>query len=235
MEFKRQSGIVLHPTSFPGDYGVGEIGPHARRFVDDLKAMHQKLWQVLPLGPTSYGDSPYQSLSTFAGNHLLISFEDLKTEGLLLEADLQDCPNFPSGEVDYGPVIENRNRVLRQVCGQFEARANDATKADFKAFQEKHGATWLYDYALYVAIKEAHEGRPWIEWPKPLLSREEAALEKARSDYGDAYRDHQLLQFLFFRQWSALRKHCNSRLSFRSMRPLMETALLTARQTSLTL
>ena len=112
---ERISGIVLHPTSLPGPYGIGEIGPAARAFVRSLEDMGQHLWQVLPLGPTSYGDSPYQSLSTFAGNHLLISFEDLKTGGLLTDKDLQDYPRFPKDRVDFGPVIEARSRVLNRV------------------------------------------------------------------------------------------------------------------------
>ena len=123
MRFPRRSGVLLHPSSLPGSYGIGEIGPAARRFVDTLHGMGQTLWQVLPLGPTSFGNSPYQSPSTFACNPLLISFDALIEEGLLPRARLTDFPLLPAHRVDYGAAIPARFRVLREVCDHFERRA----------------------------------------------------------------------------------------------------------------
>lgn len=210
MKFDRQSGILLHPTSLPGPYGIGEIGPEARSFADCLKDMGQKLWQVLPLGPTSYGDSPYQALSTFAGNHLLISFDDLKADGLLLDEDLKDYPQFSAEVVDYGPVIESRMKVLRHVCFQFMERAKPEAVAAYHNFVDRHRVKWLYDYALYMAIKESRGGKPWYEWEQSLIDRDPAALEKAAEKLATNVHLHQILQFLFYEQWHKLREHCNA-------------------------
>ena len=119
MKFERASGVLLHPTSLPGPYGIGEIGPEAERFVDFLQATGQHLWQILPLGPTSFGDSPYQSPSTFAGNPLWISFDLLIQDKLLTKAQLKHFPAFPADKVDFGPVIAARFAVLKKVCASF--------------------------------------------------------------------------------------------------------------------
>jgi len=210
VDFNRESGVLLHPTSLPGPYGIGEIGPEAYTFVDKLAAMGQRLWQVLPIGPTSYGDSPYQSLSTFAGNHLLISFDLLVKDGLLDAAKLKTFPSFSDRAVDYGPVINARMNILHSVCRTFDRRASEALKNAFGRFCRKQ-AYWLDDYALFYAIKNAHDGRPWTDWEEPLALREEKAMAKATKKYAAAARCVKILQFLFARQWDQLRKYAHKK------------------------
>jgi 4-alpha-glucanotransferase len=206
MNFQRKSGILLHPTSLPGPYGMGEIGPSARQFIETLQSAGQRYWQVLPLGPTGYADSPYQALSTFAGNPMLISFEDLVSDGLLKAEELQDFPHFTTQRVDYGPVLSFRQQILDAVCRRFSRRASAGLKAAFVAFCEKH-ADWLDDYALFVAIKEQHDLRPWTEWAPELRSRDAAALKAFAKSHAAQLKRAKLRQFLFDRQWSALRAH----------------------------
>ena len=153
MPFPRQAGILLHPTSLPGRYGIGEIGPDARRWLAHLNTMGQKIWQVLPLGPTGYADSPYQTLSTFAGNPALISFDSLRDDSLLQEADLQDFPTFPENYVDYGPVLAARSKILQRVAREFDRRATPILKAAWMRFCEDE-SKWLEDYALFAALKD---------------------------------------------------------------------------------
>ncbi len=210
MEFDRESGILLHPTSLPGSYGVGEIGPEARTFVDSLARMGQRLWQILPHGPTSYGDSPYQSLSTFAGNHLLISFDDLVADGLLSEERLKKFPQFPAEFVDYGPVIEARMDVLHSVCRTFDRRASTAIKQEYDLFCERE-QFWLDDYALFFALKDAHDLRPWTEWEPELGLRVPEVMEQARRKHATQIRHTKIMQYLFDRQWQALRKYAHSK------------------------
>ena len=210
MEFNRQSGILLHPTSLPGPYGMGELGPQAYRFADALQEMGVHLWQILPHGPTSYADSPYQSLSTFAGNHLLISFDLLVRDGLLRAERLKSFPTFPEDAVDYGPVIEARMEVLRSVCRTFDRCASAEMKRDFAQFCDTE-SNWLEEYALYYALKDAHDLRPWTEWPEPLALREPAAMQKARRQYQTAIRNVKLQQFLFDRHWRELRAYCHEK------------------------
>ncbi|MDD4736995.1 MAG: 4-alpha-glucanotransferase [Kiritimatiellae bacterium] len=203
----RNSGVLLHPTSLPGPYGLGEIGPEAYRFADVLNEMGQGLWQMLPLGPTSYGDSPYQSPSTFAGNHLLISLDLLVKDGLLSPDKPAKLPEFPLTHVDYGWVIPERMQILRSVCRTFSRKASEAVQKRFNRFC-RHNAYWLDDYALFMAIKEAHGNGPFVEWPTELIRREETALAKARTKYKTPIRDVKIMQFLFHDQWERLRKYC---------------------------
>ncbi len=206
MDFARESGVLLHPTSLPGPYGIGEIGTQAYRFIDQLDKMGQRLWQILPHGPTSYGDSPYQSLSTFAGNPLLISFDQLVKDKLLNPARLKKFPTFPGDTVDYGPVIAARMDMLRSVCRGFERAASAYRKREYQCFCkiEDH---WLDDYALFFALKEAHDLRPWTEWPEQLALRHPAALERARKTYRTAIRNVKIMQYLFDMQWRKLRAY----------------------------
>lgn len=203
MNFQRRAGILLHPTSLPGRYGMGEIGVEARSFIEILRRAGQTYWQLLPVGPTGYGDSPYQALSTFAGNPMLLCFEDLKEEGLLKEADFDGMQEFPSTRVDYGPVLEFRRRVLLKLCRNFKRRASVAVKTDFDAYCEKEAA-WLDDFALFSAIKEDQDLRPWTDWPAGLAGREPVALERFRKANENAIRYAKILQFLFDRQWNRL-------------------------------
>jgi 4-alpha-glucanotransferase len=210
MKFERASGILLHPTSLPGNYGMGEIGPQARAFADALQEMGQHLWQVLPLGPTGYGDSPYQSLSTFAGNPLLISLDLLAKEGLLSRSQLARFPKFPADTVDFGPVIQARMAALRTACRSFDTRATASKRYAFKRFC-KENKEWLDDFALFFAIKNAHDGRPWTTWEPELARREPAALREAQRKFRNAIRHVKIRQFLFFDQWARLRTYCHNR------------------------
>ena len=210
MKLERASGVLLHPTSLPGPYGIGEMGPEAYRFVDFLQAAGQHIWQMLPLGPTSFGDSPYQSPSTFAGNPLWISFELLVQDNLLKTEELADYPEFPAERVDFGPVIRARMKVLNRVCDEFESRASAKMKKELKAFA-KANADWLDEYALFSAIKDAHDGRPWTEWSTELIQREPAALAAARAQHADAIHNVKIQQYLFQVHWQRLRDYCAER------------------------
>ena len=210
MNFPRQSGILLHPTSLPGPWGIGEIGPQAEAFIRDLAAMRQQFWQVLPLGPTGYGDSPYQSFSSFAGNPLLISFDRLLETGLLMRAELENFPIFPADRVDFGTVIGTRFAVLRIVTRAFAERASPELRQAFEAFCARQ-ADWLDDYALFMALKQAQGGGTWTDWPAELARRDTIALAAARASLRTEIRDIQVQQFLFDQQWQALRQYALQR------------------------
>lgn len=201
---------MLHITSLPSRFGIGDLGPAAYRFADFLAHTHQRLWQILPLGPVGYGASPYSSVSTFAGNPLLISPERLLAHGLLTEGDLADGPAFPTGRVDYDAVTKYKRRLLHTAVERFEA---DADAEDIRAFDMfcEQNADWLEDYALYAALKEAHGGAAWSDWPPPLALRASDALEAARRKHARALRQHKLWQHWFDQQWTALRDYCHHR------------------------
>jgi 4-alpha-glucanotransferase len=212
MRFPRSSGVLLHPTSLPGPYGIGDAGREAFRFVDWLASAGQSVWQVLPLGPTGFGDSPYQCFSAVAGNPLLISPDALVEEGLLTREDFADAPQFPAGGVDFGPVITWKFALLRRAAGRFER--GEGRAAELRgAFEEWRGrnASWLEDFTLFMAIKDAHGGAPWVEWPEPLRRRDGAALAAARGTHAGNVALHAFLHWTFFRQWAALRAHAASR------------------------
>lgn len=210
MPFPRQAGILLHPTSLPGRYGMGEIGPEAHRWLAHLNTMGQKIWQVLPLGPTGYGDSPYQTLSTFAGNTMLISFDSLRDEGLLKDEDLRNFPVFPENRVEYGPVLLARSALLHKVAQSFARRASPALKAGWMQFCEAE-SDWLEEYTLFSALKKEYGGGPWILWPEPLRMREPSALDAARKKHSTEIKHSKILQFLFFHQWKYLRQEAARR------------------------
>src|SRR6476646_8563116 len=179
MIFPRSAGILLHPTSLPGAYGIGELGPEALRFCSYLHDSGIKIWQVLPLNPTGYGDSPYQSLSAFAGNPLLISLETLAAEGLLNQEALQSMPDFPAGHVDFSLVIPWKFGLLRKAASNFFERATSGAIADYEKFVQENRA-WLDDYALFMSAKDAHQGKVWTEWDSALAARDDSALTKWR-------------------------------------------------------
>ncbi|HEU5439003.1 MAG TPA: 4-alpha-glucanotransferase [Ktedonobacterales bacterium] len=210
MKWPRASGILLHPTSLPGPYGIGDLGPGAVNFLDFLAVGHQKRWQVLPLNPTGYGNSPYAGLSAFAGNPLLISPGRLLDDSLLMPGDVQHVPDFPRERVDYGRAIPWKMALLRTAYARFRRDQPPALAADFSRFRARQ-AHWLADYALFAALKDAHAGRPWTEWPSPLAMREPAALDEARARLAEDIAFHELTQFLFFRQWVALRADARAR------------------------
>lgn len=206
MRFPRSSGILLHPTCLPGPHGVGEFGSDAFAFVDFLKDAGQKLWQVLPLNPTGYGDSPFQCFSACAGNHLLISLEKLKEQGILEEADLLAKPDFPQDQVDFGRVIEWKTPLLKKAARRFLSGAAGEERRSFDAFCAGN-SSWLPDFALFMASKEEHGGVAWNAWPADIAQRRPAALEAARARLREAVLEVQYWQFEFFRQWQALRSY----------------------------
>jgi 4-alpha-glucanotransferase len=207
---ERTSGILLHPTSLPGRYGIGDLGREAHAFVAFLEASGQTVWQVLPLGPTGYGDSPYQCFSAFAGNPMLVSPELLARDGLVSVRDLDGAPEFPERCVDYGPVIEWKRALLARAFAAFRSSAPPALVSDFETFRSRN-EDWLDDYALFRAIKDEFGGAAWNTWDAPLASRDPNALEAARRRLRDAVEQEELAQFLFFRQWSELRTACAER------------------------
>ena len=207
---QRNSGILLHPTSLPGPYGVGDLGAEAKRFVDFLVRAGQTLWQVLPLGPTGYGDSPYQCFSAFAGNPLLISLDGLVEDELLTPDDVRDPPPFPLDSADYGAVIPYRQALLARAAERFHDGASPALEPDFDAFCAAQ-ASWLDDFALFMALKEEHDLTTWSTWPADLVARDALALEAARARLATTVRKHKVCQLLFFRQWAAIRRYANQR------------------------
>jgi 4-alpha-glucanotransferase len=205
MRFPRASGILLHPTSLPGPFGIGELGPAAGRFVDFLAGAGQRLWQVLPLSPTGFGDSPYQCFSAFAGNPLLISLEQLVLEGLLSASDLDPLPDFPKQSVDYGRVIHFKLPLLKR---SFEAFTNGASARaeDFEDFCQTNKG-WLTDYALFMAIKQTYHGKVWTEWDRSIALREPEAVRHWSVVLKAEIEAQKYFQYQFFRQWEALRRH----------------------------
>jgi len=208
VSFPRASGILLHPTSLPGRFGIGDLGPEAYRYVDFLAAAGQRIWQVLPLGPTGYGDSPYQLFSAFAGNPLLISLDRLAEEGYLTSGELDEAPPLPAGEVDFGRVIRFKMPLLRLAYERFRA---SGPAAEFRAFCETH-ERWLNDYALFMAVKEAHGGeRIWSRWEPDIASRQPQALENWKARLATEIEALQFVQFAFFRQWGDLQRYARER------------------------
>jgi 4-alpha-glucanotransferase len=210
MKSLRTSGILLHPTSLPGRFGIGDLGREAYRFVDFLSEAGQGIWQVLPLGPTAYGDSPYQCFSALAGNPLLISPERLVEWGLLSDADLEHHPHFPASHVDFGAVIDWKRALLRRVYERFHQSPGDELHEQFASFRHLNAA-WLGDYALFRALKEEHGGAAWNAWEEDVRRRDPRALADARKRLHDTILTEKLAQFLFFKQWHELKEHCNAR------------------------
>ena len=209
MKFERSSGILLHPTSLPGPYGIGDIGPAAFTWIDFLARAGCGLWQVLPLGPTGYGDSPYQSFSAFAGNPYLISIDSLIAESLLTQQDLGEKPDFPHDHVDYGAIIPWKLEVLKRAHRQFVAGAKPSQQKAFDEFKNDN-AVWLDDYALFMALKEAHQSSAWWHWEKGFRQREPAALEKARLQMKAAVERQAYFQYIFFKQWQSLKEYAGA-------------------------
>lgn len=210
MSFPRTSGILLHPTSLPGRFGVGDLGAEAHRFVDWLEAAGQHLWQVLPLGPTGYGNSPYQCFSAFAGNTLLVSPELLVERGLLAPEDLKDAPGLPEGRVEYEAAAEFKDALLQKAFANFRAGGAAAAAAEFAEFK-RGAASWLDDYALYRSLKRERGEVAWTEWESPLVRREAAALAGARARLGEEIEAVKFKQYLFFGQWSRLKAYANGK------------------------
>ncbi|MGE5334195.1 MAG: 4-alpha-glucanotransferase [Nitrososphaerota archaeon] len=210
MKWPRTSGILAHPTSIPGRFAIGDLGPGALAFLDFLAESRQHVWQVLPLGPTGYGDSPYALLSAFAGNPLLISPELLRNEQLLTEDDLADAPTFDPSKVEYGTVIPWKMALLQRSHQRFREHGSAPLQAEYQAFCDEQHA-WLNDYALFMALKAHFEGKTWTDWPRLYALRDADTLASARRTLADEIDFHRYAQFLFFRQWLALRAEAHAR------------------------
>jgi 4-alpha-glucanotransferase len=210
MLWRRASGLLVHPTSFPGRFAIGDLGPGAIRTLDFLQRAGQRLWQVLPLGPTGYGNSPYALLSAFAGNPLLISPERLLEDNLLALADLHGAPSGREDRVDFGAVIPWKMALLRASHARFERLALPALRAEFAAFCAAQ-ADWLDEFALFMALKEKHDGVAWTLWAPAYARREPESLAQARAELAGEIAVQRYAQFLFFRQWDTLRQEARAR------------------------
>jgi len=208
MSYDRQAGILLHPTSLPGPDGIGDLGPAVYQWVDSIKKAGFTLGQVLPLGPTGYGDSPYQCFSAFAGNPYLVSPALLLDEGLLHRDDLAERPSFPVDRVDYGSAIQWKNKLLHTAYNRFCRIHPPLLTDEFNEFQVKE-KEWLNDFSLFMAIKESMGGRSWNEWPKGLRKRRPDDLAAFTNEFSDEIQYHQFRQFLFFRQWNQVHTYVN--------------------------
>ena len=201
----RTSGVLMPISSIPSPYGIGTMGKQARKFVDFLVKGGQKYWQILPICPTSYGDSPYQSFSSFAGNPYFIDLEYLCKDKLLTK---KECESFQWGSnpkyVDYGIMYESRYALLRKVYARFTKKEPQ----DFEKFCENE-KQWLDDYALFMALKDANGGQAWSNWDKSLRLREKKAMEEATEKYSEEIRFYKMLQYLFYQQWNALKTYAN--------------------------
>ncbi len=206
----RASGILLHPTSLPSRFGIGDLGESAYHFVDFLVDSGQSLWQVLPLGPTGYGDSPYQCFSAFAGNPLLISPQRLVEEGALDPAALGEVPAFPADHVDYGWVIHWKRDLLQRSFVHFLQYADAQQQRAFEQFCTAN-AHWLDDYALFMALKEAHDGAAWNTWEDDIARYTPSAVSRARSRLSLQIQQQRYYQFQFFQQWRSLKQYANAR------------------------
>jgi 4-alpha-glucanotransferase len=210
MRFPRSSGILLHPTSLPGPYGCGDLGDVTRHFIEWLVVGGQKVWQILPLEPTGYGNSPYMALSAFAGNPLLIGFEGLMAKGWLNQNDLLPVPSFEPRKVDYTKVIPYRMIALHKASDRFFAQHRDADESDFLSFCREH-ASWLDDFALFKAIEDHHGGVEWTKWDADLAQRKPNSLEVARKELAGEIQFWKFTQWQFYRQWAEVKKYANER------------------------
>jgi 4-alpha-glucanotransferase len=210
VNFPRSSGILLHCTSLPGRFGIGDFGPCACEFADFLFAAGQTLWQVLPLNPTGYGDSPYQCFSAFAGNPLLLGLESLRDQGLLQESDLAQAPIFPEDSVDFGAAIQFKMPMLRRAARAFFADAAHSDLAAFDLFCE-NARPWLDDFALFMALKDAHNGTAWTNWDAGIRQRDADAISEWTLRLAPELNVIKYWQFEFSRQWSGIRAYCRQR------------------------
>jgi 4-alpha-glucanotransferase len=208
---ERRAGACLHLTSLPGDHGIGGLGASAYRFIDQLAAMGLSVWQFLPIGPTAYADSPYQPLSVFAHNTLLIDVEFLRRDGLLDPNHLEALRELPTDEVDYGRLIPLKRRLLARAVDRFTTGASVSMRADYAAFVDQHNAIWLHDYALFQILKTGHSEKPWPEWDLAFRHRESAALRALERRARAQIDGVKIAQFLFFKQWNDMRNYANER------------------------
>lgn len=206
----RKSGILLHPTSFPNPYGIGDLGSSAYSFIDFLERTGQQLWQVLPIGPTGYGDSPYQAFSSFAGQPLIISPEKLVEMTLLNHNDITNGPIWDDQKIDYGPVIGYKFSLLKKAFESFKNTNEQKLKAEFDNFC-KEESSWLLDYALFMAIKDFHGGIVWTSWNPEIAFPSEDTKKAWAIKLEEEVLYYQFIQFIFYTQWHALKSYANSK------------------------
>jgi 4-alpha-glucanotransferase len=210
MKFNRSSGILLHPTSLPGPDGIGDLGPEVFRWINFLADTGCALWQVLPLGPTGYGDSPYQCFSAFAGNPYLINPFLLQEDQLLKQEDLANRPAFSEDRVDFGQAILWKLKLLDTASSNFAANASKELRNAYRQFQSEN-EDWLPDFTLFMSIKEIYGGVSWDKWPLDLRKRNPKALSAFLKDHAESIERHSLRQFFFFRQWEAVRAYAKEK------------------------
>lgn len=210
MNFPRRSGLLLHITSLPSPYGIGDLGEGAYRFVDFLEASGQRLWQVLPLDPTGYDNSPYSSPSAFAGNTLLISPEELVIDGLITRKEIASFRELPSGRVDFARIIKLKGEMLETARKTFLFDSGEKERREFAGFCDEN-SDWLEDYAFFMALKKYFHGLPWYSWPEPIAFCHPASIREYRDRISVEIETVKFSQFLFSRQWLNLRKYANCR------------------------
>ena len=210
MDRTRRAGILLHPTSLPGRNGIGELGQEAHRFVDWLADAGQSIWQVMPLGPTGYGDSPYQCFSAFAANPMLISLDTLVELNLLQDKDLESLRQLDQQRIDFGALIPRKQRLLEKAFSAFQEKADEDWKKHFREFCYRH-AGWLDDYTLFISLKQHQDGKPWNHWQEELRQRNPEALQKAVMEFAGDIEREKWLQYITFEQWWSVRRHANER------------------------
>ena len=210
MRFPRSSGTLVHPTSFPGKYGIGDFGNEARTFLDFLERTHQTIWQVLPLTPTGYGNSPYASFSAFAGNPYLISPDILVSKGLLTKAEAAKTELPARVEVDYDKAFSNKDALFKIASERFYASLNTEEEKKFKAFK-KENKHWLDDYVLFMACALHYNKQPWNTWDKDIAQRKPAALKSYKKKFKDEIELQYWMQYEFDNQWMNLKKYANEK------------------------
>ncbi|MEM9160803.1 MAG: 4-alpha-glucanotransferase, partial [Verrucomicrobiota bacterium] len=207
----RASGVLLHPTSLPGDYGIGTLNDHCLKFIDFLAEAGFTYWQICPLGPTGYGNSPYQSFSAFAGNPYLISLRGLNAKDLLEESILEDLSTLPETFVDFGGLYQAKWPVLDAVYQRFvESGEKIRPYGSFADFKKEHHH-WLEPYAYYQALKDYYQGAPWYDWPRETISYQAAADNPFRQELERAIDAQKFFQYLFYGQWEIVRKYANDK------------------------
>jgi 4-alpha-glucanotransferase len=208
---ERLAGVCMHLTSLPGPYGIGEIGRHARAFIDRLLDMNLMVWQFLPTGPTAYGDSPYQPLSTFAGNEMLIDIGDLIGKGFLTDDEVGELTTLPERFVDYGSLIPIKSQLLRTAAARFRDAAGPDLQAVYGSFLAEHDEKWLHDYALFRILKTRHGERPWPEWQPEYVRRDPAAIRELETSAALEIDLIKIIQCMFYHQWRALRDYAHDK------------------------
>ena len=205
---QRGSGILLHITSLPSPYGIGDMGPWAYRFADFLSQTKQRFWQILPLNPTDpiYGNSPYHSISAFANSLLLISPERMVDDGFLSREDLKPVPDFPKRRVDYRQVIAYKEKLFHCAYECFKEREN----GEYEQFCSENGH-WLEDFALFIALKAHFKEQIWSDWPQEIRDRQPGALQNMKEQLQERIKREKFLQYVFLKQWFSLKEYCNQR------------------------